>query len=82
MSDETKAKALAKLDKFTPKIGYPDKWRDYSGLEIKPDDLRRQLAALRRLRPRLQPRQARQARRSRRVVHDARRPSTPTTTRR
>ncbi len=39
MSDETKAKALAKLDKFTPKIGYPDKWRDYSGLEIKADDL-------------------------------------------
>jgi putative endopeptidase len=39
MSEETKSKALAKLDKFTPKIGYPDKWRDYSGLEIKPDDL-------------------------------------------
>ncbi|GIW89244.1 MAG: putative zinc metalloprotease [Isosphaeraceae bacterium] len=39
MSQETKSKALAKLDKFTPKIGYPDKWRDYSGLEIKADDL-------------------------------------------
>jgi putative endopeptidase len=39
MSEETKSKALAKLDKFTPKIGYPDKWRDYSGLEIKADDL-------------------------------------------
>lgn len=39
MSDETKAKALAKLDKFTPKIGYPDKWRDYTALEIRPGDL-------------------------------------------
>jgi putative endopeptidase len=39
MSDETRTKALAKLDKFVPKIGYPDKWRDYSGLEIKADDL-------------------------------------------
>ena len=39
MSPETKVKALEKLDKFTPKIGYPDKWRDYSTLEIKSDDL-------------------------------------------
>ena len=39
MSDETKAKALEKLSKFTPKIGYPDKWRDYSAVDIKPDDL-------------------------------------------
>ncbi|KXI27044.1 M13 family metallopeptidase [Paraglaciecola hydrolytica] len=39
MSDETKTKALEKLAAFTPKIGYPDKWRDYSGLEIKADDL-------------------------------------------
>lgn len=39
MSPETKVKALEKLDKFTPKIGYPDKWRDYSTLEIKADDL-------------------------------------------
>lgn len=37
MSDETKEKALAKLATFTPKIGYPDKWRDYSGLEIDRD---------------------------------------------
>lgn len=34
MSPETKTKATAKLDKFMVKIGYPDKWRDYSGLEI------------------------------------------------
>ena len=39
MSPATKAKALEKLGKFTPKIGYPDKWRDYSGLEISPSDL-------------------------------------------
>ena len=34
MSDETKAKALHKLDCVNVKVGYPDKWRDYSGLEI------------------------------------------------
>jgi len=34
MSAETKAKALAKWKTFDPKIGYPDKWRDYSGLTI------------------------------------------------
>ena len=37
MSDETKAKALHKLDCFNVKIGYPDKWKDYSKLEITPD---------------------------------------------
>jgi putative endopeptidase len=39
MSPETKAKALEKLAKFTPKIGYPDKWRDYSALTISRDGL-------------------------------------------
>ena len=39
MSQETKTKAIAKLEKFRPKIGYPDKWRDYSALEITADDL-------------------------------------------
>ena len=39
MSEATKAKALEKLTKFTPKIGYPDKWRDYSTLEISAGDL-------------------------------------------
>jgi len=39
MSDATKQKALEKLKKFTPKIGYPDKWRDYSTLQISSDDL-------------------------------------------
>ena len=39
MGDETKAQALDKLSKFTPKIGYPDNWEDYSRLEIVEDDL-------------------------------------------
>ncbi len=39
MGDETKAAAQEKLRKFTVKIGYPDKWRDYSGLEVRADDL-------------------------------------------
>ncbi|MFL5563731.1 MAG: M13 family metallopeptidase [Gemmatimonadaceae bacterium] len=36
MSDTTKTQATAKLAAFTNKIGYPDKWRDYSALTIKP----------------------------------------------
>ncbi len=39
MTDETRARALDKLAKFTPKIGYPVKWRDYSTLEVDPGDL-------------------------------------------
>ena len=39
MTETTKVKALEKLAKFTPKIGYPEKWRDYSSLVIRPDDL-------------------------------------------
>lgn len=39
MTPETREKALVKLDKFTPKIGYPNKWRDYSTLVIRRDDL-------------------------------------------
>jgi putative endopeptidase len=38
MAPETKVKARAKLAAFTPKIGYPVKWRDYSALQIKADD--------------------------------------------
>lgn len=37
MSEETKAKALEKLSAIYVKVGYPDTWRDYSGLEIKDD---------------------------------------------
>ena len=46
MGEETKKKALEKLGKFTPKIGYPDKWRDYSKLEIKRGDLIGNLARI------------------------------------
>ena len=39
MSPDTREKALAKLDAFTPKIGHPEVWRDYSSLEIDAADL-------------------------------------------
>jgi putative endopeptidase len=39
MGETTRNRAEDKLDKFTPKIGYPVKWRDYSALEIDPNDL-------------------------------------------
>jgi putative endopeptidase len=39
MAPATKAEALKKLQGFTVKIGYPDKWRDYSGLQVVPGDL-------------------------------------------
>ena len=39
MSPETKVQAQAKLAKYTLKIAYPDQWRDYSTLDVKPDDL-------------------------------------------
>ncbi len=39
MTEETKKKALIKLSKFNPKIGYPSKWKDYSDLAINRNDL-------------------------------------------
>lgn len=39
MSPATRQAALAKLDKFTPKIGYPERWRDYSAFTVAPADL-------------------------------------------
>jgi predicted metalloendopeptidase len=39
MSDDTKTKALEKLSKFTPKVGYPDEWRDYTSLQVSADNL-------------------------------------------
>jgi len=39
MGPDTRRRALDKLGKFTPKIGYPDRWRDYSGLRTDPADL-------------------------------------------
>jgi len=38
MSDETKKKAIDKLNSYYIKIGYPDKWKDYSALEINKED--------------------------------------------
>ena len=46
MTEKTKAKALEKLSKFRSKIGYPDKWRDYSSLTIVGDDLIGNLARI------------------------------------
>ena len=39
MSEETKTEALKKLEAFRPKIGFPDKWIDYSAVQIDPSDL-------------------------------------------
>ena len=39
MTPQTRQRALDKLDAFTPKIGYPDTWRDYGALEVVPGDL-------------------------------------------
>jgi len=39
MTDETKQRAFRKLETFRPKIGYPDRFRDYSALDVTPDDL-------------------------------------------
>ena len=39
MTEATRQKALEKLSKFVTKIGYPDKWRDFSALELVPGDL-------------------------------------------
>ncbi|WP_216916880.1 M13 family metallopeptidase [Nocardia noduli] len=39
MGPDTRKAALAKLEKFTPKIGYPDRWRDYSAVTVDPADL-------------------------------------------
>ncbi|HEX4444332.1 MAG TPA: M13-type metalloendopeptidase [Galbitalea sp.] len=46
MTDATRAKAIEKLDKFTPKIGYPVTWRDYSKLVTTPDSVLTNVAAV------------------------------------
>jgi putative endopeptidase len=46
MTPTTRAKAIEKLDKFAPKIGYPVKWRDYSTLHVTPDNLLANVAAV------------------------------------
>jgi putative endopeptidase len=47
MGADTKAEAYKKLASFNPKIGYPVKWRDYSSITVKPDDLMANVVALR-----------------------------------
>ncbi|HMH58619.1 MAG TPA: M13-type metalloendopeptidase, partial [Galbitalea sp.] len=46
MTPTTRAAAIAKLSKFTPKIGYPVKWRDYSSLKVTADNLLANVAAV------------------------------------
>ena len=46
MTPATRGKSIEKLDKFTPKIGYPVKWRDYSTLAITADNLLANIAAV------------------------------------
>ncbi|HEY2030819.1 MAG TPA: M13 family metallopeptidase [Myxococcales bacterium] len=48
MGPETKAKALHKIATFNPKVGYPDKWRDYSSVKVKRDTLLENIAAAQR----------------------------------
>jgi len=45
MTEETKQRAYDKLDTFRPKIGYPEKFRDYSALQVRADDLLGNVAA-------------------------------------
>jgi len=47
MGEETKEEAFAKLAAFNPKIGYPDSWESYEGVEITPDDLMANVRAVR-----------------------------------
>ena len=70
MGPATRERALAKLARFTPKIGYPDEWKDYSALEIRADDLLGNVAAGGRVGHRLRAGQDRQADRPRRVADD------------
>ena len=67
MAPETKAKAKAKLAALKVGVGYPDKWRDYSGLEVVRGDAFGNAAARVALRVPAQPREARPAGRPRRV---------------
>lgn len=39
MGPATRERALAKLERFTSKVGYPERWKDYSALEVRADDL-------------------------------------------
>ena len=47
MGDATKTQAYKKLDSFRPKVGYPNKWHDYSSVSITPDNLMANVLAMR-----------------------------------
>ena len=70
MSPDTKRKALDKLARLDVKIGYPDKWRDYSALAVRPDDLFGDMQAVRRIRLAAPSQAVERAGRPRRMVHD------------
>ncbi len=82
MSPETKQQALTKLAAIRNKIGYPDKWRDYSSVKIVRDDFAGNIRARAGVRAASRYQQNRPACRSRRMGHFRRPRSTPTTTRR
>jgi hypothetical protein len=71
MSDQTKAKALEKLASFNRKIGYPDKWRDYKGVEVGPRLLLGRCHVGGALERRRQPQPGRQAGGPHALGHDA-----------
>ena len=71
MTPETRTRALDKLSKFMPQIGYPDTWRSYDGARDQGGRPGRQRDAGRQVRTNLPPRQAGEAGRSRRVGDDA-----------
>ncbi len=71
MSPETKKRALEKLSTFNPKIGYPDKWKDYSKVAIARESYWDDVVAGRQVQRRRQPRDDRQARGPRALGHDA-----------
>ena len=61
MSDETRKKAIGKLEAYVRKIGYPDKWRDYEALQVSRGRLLQQRRLSRRVRLQAKSRQDRQA---------------------
>ena len=70
MSDDTKKKALEKLATFNPKVGYPNKWKDYSGVEITRDAYWSDVVSARRFAVKDDAEAHRQTRRSRPLGHD------------
>ena len=82
MSAPTKERALEKLGTFNPKIGYPDKWKDYSKVAVRRDAYWESVLAGAPLQRAGRSRADQQAGRSRPLAASRRRPPTRTTTRR